>query len=276
MSASASPSLPAKSERFAVLRRCRRVWAVAAIHGEAAKLAALHGEIAERLEPGDRIVYMGNWLGHGPAIAETVDELVRFRRAVIALPGFFAADVVFLRGAQEEMFQKCLQLHFAVNPGEVLGWMVGRGLGATLAAYGADPKAGLSAAREGATALSRWAGTLRRALDARPGHREVTIAMRRAAHDDRGRLLFVSAGLDPDRPLAAQGDALWWGGRGFDELDRPFGEFARVVRGFAPAHPGASGGDHTLTLDGGCGFGGPLLAASLGPDGEILEIVEAP
>lgn len=271
----APPTQPARSERFAVLRRCRRVWAIASVHGNAEALARLHGAIGERLEPGDRIVYLGNWLGRGDGIAACVDEMVRFRREVIAAPGFFAADFVFLRGMQEEMWQKCLQLHFAVNPGEVLRWMLDQGLAATLAAYGADPKTGLSVSREGATALSRWTTSLRKALDSRPGHREVTLAMRRAAYDDRGRMLFVSAGLDLDRPLAAQGDALWWGGRGFDKLDRPFEAYARVVRGYSPAHPGAAGGDFTLTLDGGSGFGGTLLAASLGPDGEILEILDS-
>ncbi|MBL8806114.1 MAG: hypothetical protein JNN22_04630 [Rhodospirillales bacterium] len=266
---------PAKSERFAILRRCRRVWAISAIHGEAAALARLHAAIAERREPGDRIVYLGNWLGRGNEVGAAVDEIVRFRRETIAEPGFFAADVVFLRGQQEEMWQKCLQLHFAVNPGEVLGWMLGQGLGATIAAYGGDPKLGLAAAREGATALARWTGGLRRGLDARPGHREVTLALRRAAFDDRGRLLFVSAGLDPERPLAAQGDALWWGSRGFDAISAPFEGHARVVRGYSPAHAGATAGMYTLTVDGGCGSGGTLLAASLGPDGEILEILDA-
>jgi serine/threonine protein phosphatase 1 len=265
---------PARSERFAVLRRCRRVWAIAASHGNAAGLARQHAAIDERMAPGDRLVYLGNWLGRGTDIAATVDEMVRFRRDTIARPGFFAADVVFLRGMQEEMLQKCLQLQFAVNPGEVLRWMLDQGLAATLVAYDCDPKAGLSAAREGATALTRWTVALRRAFDARPGHREVALAMRRAAHDDRGRLLFVSAGLDPARPLAAQGDVLWWGGGGFERLAAPFENFARVVRGYAPAHPGAVDGTFALTLDGGSGFGGPLLAAALGPDGEILEILD--
>jgi hypothetical protein len=85
----------------------------------------------------------------------------------------------------------------------------------------------------------------------------------------------VSAGLDFDRPLEAQGDTLWWGGRGFDKRDTPFENYARIVRGYAPDHPGVAAGPFTLTLDGGCGFGGPLLAASIGPEGEILETIEA-
>ncbi len=31
---------------------------------------------------------------------------------------------------------------------------------------------------------------------------------------------------------------------------------------------------HTLTLDGGCGFNGPLLGACLTPAGEVIDIIE--
>lgn len=265
---------PAKDQRFAVLRKCERVWAVAGIHGTPEKLVRLHEALAERWQSGDRLVYLGNWLGRGAGVAACVEEMLRLRRDIMALPGFFAADIVFLRGMQEEMLQKCLQLHFAVNPAEVLRWMLDQGLAATLEAYGADIRAGLVAAREGATALARWTGLVRRGLDAKPGHRELSLAVRRAAFDDGGRLLFVSAGLDLERPLAAQGDALWWGGRGFDKLEKPFESYARIVRGYAANHPGAVAGPFGLTLDGGCGFGGPLLAASLGIDGTILETLE--
>ena len=111
-------------QRFTDLGRPRRVWAVAAIHGDAGRLAALHGAIRDAIRPGDRVVYLGNMLGRGPHVRATLDEILSFRREVIAAPGFFASDVVFLRGMQEEMWQKCLQLHFAVNPGEVLRWML--------------------------------------------------------------------------------------------------------------------------------------------------------
>jgi len=273
-SADTKTERPAKDQRFAVLRQSKRVWAVAGSHGTPDKLVRLHEALAERWQMGDRLVYLGNWLGRGPGVAAGVDEMLRLRRDIMSLPGFFAADIVFLRGMQEEMLQKCLQLQFAVNPAEVLRWMLDQGLAATLEAYGADIRAGIVAAREGASALARWTGLVRRGLDARPGHRELSLAVRRAAFDADGRLLFVSAGLDFDRPLAAQGDALWWGGRGFDKREIPFEGYARIVRGYAANRPGIVAGGFSLTLDGGCGFGGPLLAASLGPDGTILETLE--
>jgi hypothetical protein len=265
----------AESQKFAVLRRAKRVWAVGAIHGDAERLAALHDRLAQRLAaPGDRLVYLGNHLGRGPRVGETVDELLDFRRRVIALPGMFASDVVVLRGGQEEMWQKLLQLQFAVDPRGVLDWMLGHGVGATLAAYGLDPRQGLAAARHGAIQLARWTGQVRTALTARPGHRDLLSALRRAAYDDSGRLLFVHAGVDPSRPLASQGDTLWWGAPGFGGWARPYGDFDRVVRGYDPAHGGVSESPFAVTADSGCGFGGKLTALAFGTDGEIVDRIE--
>jgi hypothetical protein len=36
------------TDKIAVLRRARRVWAIASVHGEEARLAPLHREIADR------------------------------------------------------------------------------------------------------------------------------------------------------------------------------------------------------------------------------------
>ena len=71
---------------------------------------------------------------------ECIDELLLFRRAILARPDADCADIVFLRGAQEEMWQKLLQLQFAPNPVEVLQWMVAQGIEPTIRAYGASVK----------------------------------------------------------------------------------------------------------------------------------------
>src|SRR5262249_39954467 len=113
-----------RSERFAPLRRAARVWAIAAIHGEAQRLASIHAALSPRFGAGDRLVYLGNYLGRGSDIVATIDELLRFRREIIARPGTFAYDLVYLRGSQEEMWQKLQQLQFAINPREVLDWMM--------------------------------------------------------------------------------------------------------------------------------------------------------
>ena len=106
-----------------------RIWTIGAIHGEAEKLNALHDAITPRLAFGDRLVYLGNYLGYGSAQFETIAELLRFRRIFLSIPPYVdAGDVVFLRGAQEEMWQKLLQLQFSVRPAEILEWMLARGV----------------------------------------------------------------------------------------------------------------------------------------------------
>lgn len=264
---------------FARLGRPRRVWAVGAVHGEADRLAALHDAIGARFLPGDRLVYLGNMLGHGPDVRGTVDELLAFRRAILAMRGVIAEDVAYLRGGQEEMWQKLLQLQFAPNPAEVLQWMLGQGMGSTLAAYGGEPDQGIAAARDGAVSLTRWTNALRAAQRAAPGHDALFSALRRAAYtnpteDVAAGLLFVASGLDVSRPLGAQGDSFWWGGAAFGRIQAPYGDFVRVIRGFDPARGGHAVTDHTVTLDGGAGFGGRIQAACFAPDGQVLELVE--
>ena len=261
--------------KFAKLRRARRVWAVAAIHGEAERLGRLHVALERRFEPGDRLVYLGNHLGYGGQICATLDHLLLFRRALLARPGMMMCDVVYLRGVQEEMWSKLLQIQLALNPAEVLEWMLDRGVGATLAAYGGDARIGLTRARAGAVDLARWTAEVRSAMQARPGHYPMMAALRRAAFTDDGALLFVHAGIDSDRPLDAQGDALWWGGGGFDSLSQPYGGFKVVVRGFDRADKGLRVNQVTATIDGGCGFGGPLHAACFDCSGRLVDQIEA-
>jgi serine/threonine protein phosphatase 1 len=265
---------PRDSEIFARLVRPQRIWAVAAIHGEAERLARLHARLAPLLGRGDRLVYLGGYLGHARAVAATLDALVEFRRLFLARRLAFLGDIVFLRGSQEEMWQKLLQLQFAPNPREVLQWMLDHGVGATLEAYGADPRQGMAAARDGALAITRWTGSLRAAIDTHPGHRQLLTGIKRYALTEDGALLFVHAGVDPGKPLDLQRDALWWGGFNILELDAPYGGFRRVIRGFDRRHGGLQQSPHAVSLDGGSGFGGTLIAACFAPDGSLLETLD--
>src|SRR5690349_24725183 len=144
--------------RFARLRAAGRIWAVAAIHGEARRLTELHDTISERYQEGDRVVYLGGYIGRGSAILATIDELLDFRRRVLGRRGGAACDVVVLRGAQEEMWQKLLQLQFAPNPGELLDWMARTGMETMVRAYGGDLRQGFAACRDGARMITRWTG----------------------------------------------------------------------------------------------------------------------
>jgi serine/threonine protein phosphatase 1 len=258
------------------LRAARRVWAIAVIDGEARRLAQLHDSISERFREGDRIVYLGNYLGPGGAVLATIDELLDFRRRVLGRPGGGGCDVVFLRGAREEMWQKLLQLQFASNPGELLQWVVQAGMEPTIRAYGGDLRQGFAACRDGARTITRWTGALRSAMNGTPGHTALFAALRHAAFtEDRG-LLFVHAAVEPSRPLSEQRDAFWWGREDILELRSPFEGFRRVVRGVDRDRRGIVEREFAISVDGGAGRGGRLIAACFGLDGAVLDIAEAP
>lgn len=259
---------------FAALPGDCRIWAVASIHGEALRLTALHGHLMERLQAGDRIVYLGNYCGCGPQVRETLDELLEFRRRVMARFSDDGGALVYLRGQQEEMWQKLLQLQFAPNPPQVLQWMLDQGVGATIAAYGGDSRAGFSAAREGILSLTRWTTALRQAMRGHDGHTGLMSTLKHAAYTGGDRLLFVHAGVDPSRPLSAQADSFWWGAPGFATMSEPYNGYKLVVRGFDRRRQGVTVGAHSATLDGGCGFGGPLVAACFDADGKPGEFLE--
>lgn len=263
--------------RFARLVAPRRVWAVASIHGHVDKLTALHARLYDRFVPGDRLVYLGNYTGVGPAVQATIDELLRARRHLLARPGGFEPyDFVYLRGAQEEMWAKLLQLQFAQNPREILEWLLDHGIGPTIEAYGGTITAARGHMRDGPMAITKWTGGLRASMHRTPGHYALMTAVKRAAYTDCGGLLFVHASVDPNRPLHMQGDSFWWDTGVFDGLAGCFNGFARVIRGYDQKRRGVMlDAPHAASIDGGCGYGGPLVAVCFAPDGAVLDRIEA-
>jgi len=264
--------------RFTAIGAPRQIWAVSAIHGEVHRLIQLHDALMEQIRPGDRIVYLGNYTGYGSYSRETVDEILAFRRQILSIPGMKPDDLIYLRGGQEEMWQKLTQLQFCPNPVDTLLWMMGNGMNNTLQNYGICPHEGIIAAREGVMALTRWTNKVRETLRANPGHEIFMMQFRRAAYtsmDSRFPILFVNAGIDPARPLEQQEDNFWWSGNNFTDIHDPYQPFEKVIRGFDPTHQGITLNCVTASLDGGCGFGGSLVCAHMAADGEIYELLEA-
>ena len=66
-----------------------------------------------------------------------------------------------------------------------------------------------------------------------------------------------------------------WSTTAFTRIDRPIDGFRRVIRGFDPEHRGVTVGEFTVSIDAGCGFGGPLIAVCLDPTGDIVDVIEA-
>ncbi len=273
---SAAPAQGAQQQAIAILRNCQRVWAVGGVHGQAELLRQLHEQIAERWQYFDRIVYLGNLIGHGDDSLGAIAEALAFRRRILAVPHAIPDDIVFLRGRQEEMWQKLLQLQFAADPAGVLEWLLGHGVGATLEAYGGSQREGRAEARHGALSLTRWTQNLRANMNAHEGHTHFFASLRRAAYSDDEGLLLVSGGLDPTKALSQQGDTFWWGHPAFGEEVKQFSPFRCVVRGSSATQPGIAIEPGLVTLDGGSAFGGPLVAACVDVEGQVLEEIAVP
>ena len=237
------------TDTIARLRAGRRIWVIASVHGVAPRLAALAARIEARLQPRDAMVFMGNLVGGAPGgepsdVAATLDIALKLRRTLLAGPGARACDVAFLRGAQEEMWSKLDQLHFAVNPRDVLRWMLHHGVGATIEAYvGRDAIGeGLRAVGAGPMMTARWIGALRDAVRRHAGHEPLYNSVKRAALSEDGRLLFVNHGVDPSKPLERQGDSFWWGApQPFERIAEPF---AGIEARRARLRSRTSGGRH--------------------------------
>lgn len=260
--------------RRSVIETGGRVWAIGAIHGEIYKLEMLHDAIAARLRHGDCMVYLGNYMGFGYDVTEVLTEILRFRCWFLArAPYVHEDDFVMLRGAQEEMFQKLLQIQFAAHPQDLLDWMLHRGLESTLLAYGTDAAEGYKAAKEGTLGLTYWTTDIRRHLKSHPGHETLITKLKRAAYTEEESLLFVAAGLDDTKPLQGQADALWWAARSFDGIEKSYRGFSKIVRGYDPDRRGLVETDCTISIDGGAGRGGTLNAVCLTRSGVLDDIL---
>lgn len=267
-----------QKSKFRSLGTPNKIWAVSAIHGDCTRLEGLHNAIYERINVGDRLVYLGNYTGYGEQSYEVIDEILTFRRAILAIPGMRISDITYLRGGQEEMLHILSQLQFCREPVDTLLWMLGSGMSNTMKSYGICPHEGITAAREGIMSLTRWTNKIKSQLRRQKGFDSFMTNHKRAAFtkiEEEKSALFVNAGVDPSLKLEEQESSLWWQGERFHEMNGSYEPFNKVIRGFDPKHQGVQLNGVTASLDGGCGFGGSLVCAGLDAKGDVFELMEA-
>ncbi len=226
------------SSKFRNLGSPRRIWAVAATQGNARLLAAIHDALAERFRAGDRLVYLGTYLGPRTEDNETVmTELLAFRAALLAKPGLETTDIVHLRGPAEEAWQRLLRLQFASVPGRAVETLLAEGAGDFLHLYGQGVREARQIAKADSPTITRWTSHLRLLQRLSPGHEAFACSLARAAFTsgDGGQslkpLLFVPAGFEACRSLEDQGDSLWYNSLSFG-INMDECPYVRVVRGF--------------------------------------------
>lgn len=272
------------SEKFTNLGAPRKIWTVAAVHGQRASLARVHEKIMAEFTPGDRVVYTGNYLCavKDAKPREVIDDLLSFRRTLMAKPGVMAEDIIYLRGVQEELWTKLTQIQMAQSPRQILEWISQSypEMDTLLGAYGTSLLEAGRVAREGILSLTRWSGALKKSLREHAGAEKFFTSLRRAAFTDQqqsndNNILFVHAGINPSKPLTEQNDQFWWAHKNFAAMQLPYAPFRTVVRGSDPQGGGVKVADINVSLDGGCGKGGQLVCAQLTPSGEVLDVYAA-
>ncbi len=232
-------------------------YAIGDVHGESAKLAALHRAILDRIafeKAPARIVHLGDYVDRGPDSRGVID-------CVMALEALFAdsstIEVIALKGNHEQMLLDAYD-----SPLDPHAWWTQGGREAADSYAGGEGFAGRN-----------WREIL-------PREHIAWLRARPLVYRDEPRgLVFVHAGIDPCRfPDCPDSVRLWTRSDRFFTRslwpDRPELQGLLVVHGHTPktflpeVHP------HRINVDTGACFGGPLTAAVL-KDGHPPEFMQA-
>ncbi|QFU09955.1 diadenosine tetraphosphatase [Rhodobacteraceae bacterium THAF1] len=241
------------------------LYAVGDIHGQAAELDRALALIEADGGPDAQVVFLGDFTDRGPDSRGVLDRLIEGRDA--------GRNWRFVRGNHDQMF-----LNFLTNGaqhdshiGSGLSWMNKRlGGPSTLASYGlGGAPLFLHDRNGGRETLASYE------IDGQSlSDMELSSAAREAVpdahvqflsdlphHIEEGDLLFVHAGIAPDVPLAQQDpEDLMWIRDGWLEVESPHPWL--VIHGHTaldfPEHRG-----NRVNLDGGAGYGRPLIPAAI-------------
>jgi len=219
---------------FAELKFSKRIWAIGSIHSRIKSFETIKKYILENFSIGDKLVFLGNIIGLRDESKDTLSTVINFRNFLLSSFLLQPEDIIFLRGSQEEMFLKLLQLQTAPNPYEIVQWMFDHGVDQTIKSYGFDKQEVVEISTQGTLSISRWTSSFNKIIASIPGHKEYFSNLYHAAFSDTKKILFVNRGVDVSRPLSAQSDCFWWGYQNFSKLNKPYNSFVKIVRGYEP------------------------------------------
>ena len=225
-----------KVSNFVEFNDVKRIWAIGSIHSNLESFESIYNHIVENFKKDDCIVILGNVIGLGNKASETISKVINLRSTLMAKYKLRHDKIVFLRGAQEEMFNKILQLQIAPNPIEIVNWMFDHGVDKTLQSYGFSKNEVISIASSGTVNISKWTSKLNKKIINNPGHKDYFLNLKHAAYTKSKKILFVNRGVDITRPLSAQNDCFWWGFQNFSKITKPYNSYLRIVRGYQSNH----------------------------------------
>ena len=221
---------------FVELNKSNKIWAIGSIHSNLKSFSSIKEFILNNFELNDKLIFLGNISGHGDNPKETLSSVIDLRFNLMSKFKLKPESIVFLRGAQEEMFSKLLQLQLAPNPSEIVEWMFDHGVNKTIKSYGFTEDEIRNIASSGTINISKWTSSLNRTLQNNPGHTEYFLNLKHAAYSQTKKILFVNRGVDITRPLSAQNDCFLLCFQNFSTIKKPYKTFLRIVRGYESEH----------------------------------------
>ncbi len=224
------------TSNFVEIKKSNKIWAIGSIHSNLKSFSSIKEFILNNFNANDKLIFLGNVIGLGNKSKETLSSVIDLRFKLMSKFKIKPESIIFLRGAQEEMFSKLLQLQLAPNPSEIIEWMFDHGVNKTINSYGFSEKEVKNISSSGTINISKWTTNLNNVLKKNSGHTEYFLNLKHAAYSYTKKILFVNRGVDITRPLSAQNDCFWWGFQNFSSIDRPYKTFSRIVRGYESQH----------------------------------------
>ena len=217
-------------------KNINRIWAIGSLHSSIDSFKSIKNYILLKFSKGDKLIFLGNLIGFRNKSKEIISEVLNLRFNLMAKFNLDHDDIVFLRGAQEEMFSKLLQLQIAPNPIEIIDWIFSHGVDQTVISYNFEPDQFRNIATQGTIQINKLTSKLNHQISLTPGHKEFFSNLKHAAYSETKEVLFVNRGVDLSRPLSAQNDCFWWGYQSFSTINKPYNTFIRIVRGYQSVH----------------------------------------
>ena len=99
-----------KKTNFIEISKSKKIWAIGSIHSRNTAFESIKKYLLEKFEKNDSIIFLGNIIGLEKESKKTLNSVLDLRNNLMSKFCLDPEKIIFLRGAQEEMFLKLITL----------------------------------------------------------------------------------------------------------------------------------------------------------------------
>jgi serine/threonine protein phosphatase 1 len=152
------------NNKFQEFSNTDRIWAIGSLHSSIESFQSIKKYIVSSFNNGAALLFLGDLIGYNHKSKEIITDVLSLRFSLMAKFNLDHEDIVFLRGAQEEMFSKLLQLQIAPNPKEIIDWIFSHGVDQTLVSYDFEPDQFRNIATQGTIQINKLTSKLNKKI----------------------------------------------------------------------------------------------------------------